>query len=107
VLDANGDIVEYIGTAVNVTERRRAEVLFAGEKRILEMVALGDSLAHIMESLCLMVEELLRDALASILLIEKGRLKHAGAPSLPRAYIEAIDGIAVGADAGSWGAAAY
>src|SRR5262249_40407120 len=33
-------------------ERRRAEALLAGEKRILEMVARGDSLAEILDNLC-------------------------------------------------------
>src|SRR6202165_4658782 len=37
--------------------RERAESLFAGEKRILEMVATGGSLAEILERLCRLLEE--------------------------------------------------
>jgi len=53
------------------------------------------------------VEEHARDVFASVLLIEGGRLKHGGAPSLPKAYIEAIDGVAIGPAVGSCGTAAY
>jgi PAS domain S-box-containing protein len=71
------------------------------------MVARGDPLAQILESLCLLVEEHAPDVLASILLIEDGRLKHGGAPSLPKDYIKAVDGMAIGPRVGSCGAAAY
>src|SRR5262249_60803139 len=66
--------------------RRRAEALLAGEKRILEMLARGNSLADILDSLCRLVEEQARGALASVLLLEGDRLRHGGAPSLPAAY---------------------
>ena len=91
----------------DITERKRAESLLAGEKRILEMVAKGDSLARILESLCRLVEEQASDVLASILLLDGNRLRHGGAPSLPKAYTDAIDGALVGPSAGSCGTAAY
>jgi PAS domain S-box-containing protein len=71
------------------------------------MVAKGDSLAQILESLCQLVEERTSGVLASILLIEDGLLRQGGAPSLPKAYIEAIDGVAIGPSVGSCGTAAY
>ena len=91
----------------DITEQKRAEGLLAGEKRILEMLARGNSLAHMLESLCVLVEEQTQDVLASMLLLEDGRLKHGAAPSLPRAYVDAIDGFAIGPAAGSCGTAAY
>ena len=91
----------------DITERKRTESLLAGEKRILEMVAKGDSLARILESLCRLVEEQASDVLASILLLDGNRLRHGGAPSLPKAYTDAIDGALVGPSAGSCGTAAY
>jgi len=39
--DEAGNIVKWYGTAVDIEDRKRAESLFAGEKRILEMVATG------------------------------------------------------------------
>jgi PAS domain S-box-containing protein len=108
VLKDSGDVESYIGTTVDITARKRAEALLAGEKRLLEMVARGDSLPRILDALCRLVEELSSDALSSILLLEDGnRLRHGAAPSLPQAYIDAIDGAPIGPSAGSCGTAAY
>jgi PAS domain S-box-containing protein len=88
-------------------DRKRAEALLAGEKRILEMVAKGDPLAEILDALCRLAEQQASGVLASILLLEGERLRHGGAPSLPKAYTDAIDGITIGPSAGSCGTAAY
>jgi len=90
-------------------ERRRAEALLAGEKRLLEMIAKGEPLATILDALCRLVETLSPASLSSILLLEPGgtRLRHAAAPSLPRDYVDAIDGAPIGPRAGSCGTAAY
>ena len=91
----------------DITERKRTEAMLAGEKRVLEMVAKGDSLSQILDSLCRLVEERAPDILASILLVEHNLLRHGGAPSLPKAYSDAIDGVAIGPCVGSCGTAAY
>src|SRR6202521_4142017 len=87
--------------------RKRAESLVAVEKRILEMVAKGDSLAEILDSLCRLVEAQAGDVLASILLADGDHLRHGCAPSLPKAYSDAINGTVIGPSAGSCGTAAY
>ena len=91
----------------DITERKRAEALLTGEKRILEMVAKGDPLPQILDSVCRFVEEQASGFLASILLVDGSRLRHGGAPSLPKAYTDAIDGVVIGPSAGSCGTAAY
>ena len=93
----------------DVTQRKRREALLAGENRVLEMVAKGDSLPEILDSLCLLVEEQSSDALASILLMDPNgkQLRHGAAPNLPKAYTEAIDGLYIGPQVGSCGTAAY
>ena len=105
--DEQGNIVKWFGVLSDIEDRKRAEALLAGEKRILEMVAKGDSLPEILDSLCRLVEEQASDALASILLVDGNRLRHGGAPSLPKAYTEAIDGAVIGPATGSCGTAAY
>jgi PAS domain S-box-containing protein len=77
------------------------------EGRILEMVARGISLSHVLDGLCRLVEEQTPGVLASILLLDGDRLRHGGAPSLPKAYTDAIDGAVIGPTAGSCGTAAY
>src|SRR6202453_3676884 len=91
----------------DITERKRAEALLTGEKRILEMVARGDPLPQILDGVCRFVEEQASGFLASILLVDDNRLRHGGAPSLPKAYTDAIDGALIGPSAGSCGTAAY
>ena len=105
--DEQGDILRWSGVTTDIEDRKRAEALIAGEKRVLEHVAKGDPLPEILDSLCLMVEEQASGALASILLVEGDQLKRGGAPSLPKAYTDAIDGGLIGPCACSCGTAAY
>jgi PAS domain S-box-containing protein len=105
--DDQGNIVRWYGTGVDIEDRKRAEGVLAGEKRILEMVAKGDPLRQILEGLCRLVEENATGVLASILLLEGNCLRHGAAPSLPKAYTDAIDGATIGPVAGSCGTAAY
>src|SRR5262252_7258412 len=90
-------------------ERKRAEALLAGEKRLLEMIATGQALSTILEALCRLVEELSPGSLAAILLLDPDgkRLWHGAAPSLPQSYTDAIDGGFIGPAVWSCGTAAY
>jgi NO-binding membrane sensor protein with MHYT domain/signal transduction histidine kinase len=101
--------IEFVGAVMDLTERKRDEMLLAGEKRLLEMIARGDPRAVILDALCRLVEELAGGSRSSILLLDSnaGRLRHGAAPSLPDLYIEAIDGIVIGPFVGSCGTAAY
>jgi PAS domain S-box-containing protein len=107
--DETGKPVKWYISAFDIEDRKRAEALLAGEKRLLEMVARGDSLAQILDNLCRLVEQQTPDVLASILLLDSNgkQLRHGGAPSLPKAYTEAIDGAEIGPMVGSCGTAAY
>jgi len=109
VLNASGDLVEFVGSSTDITERKRAEVLLGGENRLLGMIARGDSLPLILDAICRLVEELASGSLSSILLMDPSanRLRHAAAPSLPSSYNEAVDGVVIGPSAGSCGTAAY
>jgi PAS domain S-box-containing protein len=109
ILNASGDLVEFAGSATDITDRKRAEGLLAGEKRLLEMIARGDSLELVLEAICLFVEDQSRGVLSSILLLDPNGscLRHGAAPSLPKSYTQAIDGAAIGPRAGSCGTAAY
>jgi PAS domain S-box-containing protein len=93
----------------DISQRKWREALLAGENRVLEMVAKGDSLADILDELCLLVEEQSSDVLASILLVDPNgkQLRHGAAPNLPKTYTEAIDGAFIGPAVGSCGTAAY
>ena len=93
----------------DISQRKRREALLAGENRVLEMVAKGDSLSDILDNLCLLVEGQSSGVLASILLMDPNgkQLRHGAAPHLPKTYTEAIDGAFIGPAVGSCGTAAY
>jgi signal transduction histidine kinase len=100
---------EFVGAVMDLTERKQDELLLAGEKRLLEMIAKGESRTVILDTLCRVVEELADGSLSSILLLDANAscLRHGAAPSLPASYLETIDGIHVGPSVGSCGTAAY
>ena len=105
--DARGTIRKWYGVSTDIDHRKRVEGLLAGEKQILEMVARGSSLSHVLDGLCRLVEDMAPGVLASVLLREGDRLRHGAAPSLPRPFTQAVDGAAIGPTAGSCGTAAY
>ena len=71
-----------------------ADAVLASEKRVLEMIAGGDSLPSILDALCRVAEEMCCGSWCSILLLdtEGDRLWHGAAPSLPSSYVAAFDG---------------
>ncbi|HEY7171122.1 MAG TPA: PAS domain-containing protein [Vicinamibacterales bacterium] len=56
--DPAGRIVRWYGLLTDIDDRKRAESLLAGEKRLLEMVASGSALSAVLETLCRLVEEI-------------------------------------------------
>jgi PAS domain S-box-containing protein len=93
----------------DISKRKQGEALLAGEKRLLEMVAKGDSLPSILDAICRLVEELCSGCLCSILLLDSSgkRLWHGAGPSIPKPYAQAIDGFVIGPNVGSCGSAAH
>jgi two-component system, cell cycle sensor histidine kinase and response regulator CckA len=96
-------------TIVPRVRAERAKGLRAGENTIQEMIALGAPVADVLDRLMRLNEARFEGLLASILLLdpEGKRLRHAAAPSLPAAYMRAIDGTPIGPSVGSCGTAAY
>jgi PAS domain S-box-containing protein len=109
VMDESGETTEIVGTLIDVTERMRAEALRDGESRILEMIARDAPLEEILEKLVRVVEAQFAGLLCSVLLLDEDgqHVRHGAAPSLPKAYTNAIDGLPIGPTAGSCGTAMY
>lgn len=101
----------HVGLALeDVTAQCRAQLLQAGERRALEMLAEGAPLPEILEVIVDAIEEVSpAGTVASILLLDETgtRMRHGAAPRLPEAYVRALDGTAIGPAAGSCGTAAY
>lgn len=81
-----------------------------GQRRTLELAVSGAPLAEVLEVIVRTVEAASSGSvLGSILLLDDTgkRLLHGAAPSLPKAYNDAIHGISIGPTVGSCGTAAY
>src|SRR5580704_5497604 len=109
VFSASGDVLEYVGTVIDITERKRAAALRDGESRILEMIARDAPLKEILEQLVRVVEAQFAGLLCSVLLLDDDgqHVRHGASPSLPQPYTKAIDGLCIGPKAGSCGTAMY
>jgi hypothetical protein len=83
--DETGEIVNRYGTNTDIDDRKRAEALLAGEKRLLEMVASGRPLSVVLNALCELVEATVSGCYCGIVLVNPSGtcLQHGAAPSLP------------------------
>lgn len=97
------------GSITDITERKRAELLAAGEKRVFERLAANVDLSTTLSAITEMVEKVNKDAVCSIsLLDERGeRLRICAASSLPKPYLEAMASLSCGLRNGSCAAAVY
>src|SRR6266699_2066274 len=93
----------------DISERKQAEALFTGEKRLLEMIATGVALKEILNALCLIIEEFRSGTLASVLLLNPDglHLDSVAGPSLPEGWTHQMENLPIGPCAGSCGTAAY
>ena len=99
-----------------LTERKRVENLLTrnnrlldGYNKILEMLTAGHSFQKVLDGLVFLVEQQSEETICSILLLDETgqKLLTGSAPHLPEIYNEAINGMNIGAKAGSCGTAAF
>src|SRR5881394_2994615 len=85
------------------------EPFYAGQTRVLEMVAASAPLPEILTNLVLLMEAQAEGMLCSILVLSADgvRVRHGAAPSLPDAYVKAVNGAPIGPCNGSCGTAMY
>jgi PAS domain S-box-containing protein len=103
-----GPLVRWYGQWTEIEDRKQAEALLDGEKRLLEMVTSGRPLPAVLDGLCRLVEDTARGCHCSIVLLDPGgaTILHGAAPSLPASYNESIHGRPVDREAGPCGMAA-
>lgn len=114
-VEVSSRLVEIDGQAFrqsfirDISARRRDEALLRGQAAVLARVAQGAPLAESLDALARLIEAQAPGLVATILLLDDDgvHLRHGAAPSLPHAFREAIDGAAIGPNAGSCGTAAF
>lgn len=105
--DATGEATRLIGTHVDITDKKRAENFDKRTSNILEMIAKGRSAAKIYDEIALLYESRHPGMRCSMLELDGDKLLHGGAPSLPKSYCEAVDGLINGPNVGSCGTSTY
>jgi PAS domain S-box-containing protein len=113
-LQKQQEVSEGVDTVAEAIQNRAPSMqrlvnLAIGQSRVLELIAGGAALPELLAELLLFVEREVPELLCSILLLDAdgAHLRHGAAPSLPEAYVRAIDGSAIGPCSGSCGTAAY
>jgi len=98
-------LVNAVCILTDITNTKMHEVL---QYKALNAMARETSLAEVMTMICLELERIAPDVVASILQVDdNGRLHSIAGPSLPEAYTRAMDGVAIGPKVGSCGTAAF
>lgn len=100
----------HVGLALeDVTAQVESQVIQAGERRALEMLADGEPLPDILTVIVRAIEQASVDTIASILLVDDTgtKVQHGAAPGLPEAYNAAVHGQPIGPRAGSCGTAMF
>ena len=103
----NDETTQIVGAIQDVTEQHRDRRLKEVQSAFFEWIATGAPTNAVLDEIARFTESELADATVSILRLEDNRLYHTTGPSLPTAYIDAIDGVRIGPDVGTCGAAVH
>ena len=110
VLGMHEQLEQVVLIYADVSDTYQQQAFQAGQARILEHIANNEtSLKDVLTELILLVEKLDPKVMCTILLVDDGKqhLAHGIGPSLHPDYLEAINGLSIGAKAGSCGTAAF
>lgn len=99
--------LRLIGTHVDITHQKKAEIFDRQHTRILEMIAKGYPASEIYDEIARMYEERHPGMRCSLLELEGDTLLHGGAPSMPKEYCDAVHGLKNGPEIGSCGTSTY
>jgi PAS domain S-box-containing protein len=94
---------------VDISHRKRDAELRDGKNALLEMIARAAPLGETLDSLMRLIESHSEGAQCTVMLLSNdGKTVRPGAgPSMPQAYLQAIDGLPVGPQMGSCGTAIH
>ena len=101
--------VGYIVCVRDSTERKRADAIAAGERRVFEKIAANAPLSEALEAIAEVIERVVQGSYCAINLLDPEHrvLSFGAAPRLPRAFLLAMDRAPVGLRFGSCSAAVH
>jgi diguanylate cyclase (GGDEF)-like protein/PAS domain S-box-containing protein len=103
--DAQGQVTQVFALLTDISETRQLRML-----QQVTLSALADEIpiTDVADRMCRFVEKIAPDVVSTILHVDaQGLLHPLGGPSLPEDYSRALDGVSIGPQVGSCGAAAY
>ena len=96
------------GLMVDISEKKRLNDFEYFEKKILRLNAkMGAKVQHLLTAFSLGLEEILPEVRCAIHEVRNNRIYNWAAPSLPRSYINALDGLSLSKSVGSCGASSF
>jgi diguanylate cyclase (GGDEF)-like protein/PAS domain S-box-containing protein len=102
IFDDDGEVCGLAGACLDITERKRAEVLEHDRGRILEQVAQDEPLPAILGRVAETLEHQRQDLRACLLLARNGQLMCGAAPSLPADFAAAIEAVPIASGVGAF-----
>jgi len=107
VKDEEGTVIGITGIGRDIAAQQMAEVHVRRTSEILEMIAKGHVASGIYDAIARMYEARHPGMRCSMLTLNGNKLMHGGAPSLPKAYCDAVNGLQNGPDIGSCGTSTF
>jgi len=109
VRDLDGSIIRLQGAFQDITERKQLEAFKAGQRAILERIAVNSPLPEILHTTVELIETQFPKCLCTIMLMDhdEQRLRAGAAVKVDQAYMKSLDGVVIGSKVGSCGTAAY
>jgi PAS domain S-box-containing protein len=106
---SNGQLSGGVIVCRDITDIKKEEFFIFDQSRVLEMTAANAPLSDVLTNLVLLMEAQAEGMLCSILVLTADglRVRHGAAPSLPEAYVKAVNGAPIGPRNGSCGTAMY
>ena len=105
ILDGDGKLINAVCILTDITNTKMHEVL---QYKTLNAMVHEASLQEVLTMVCVELERIAPDVVASILRVDEHGLLHPVAgPSLPEEYNRAVEGLAIGPCVGACGTAAF
>lgn len=105
--DTDGKPTHLAGIHIDITAEKKQELFETNSTQILKMIAMGYLASEIYDAIALMYEGRHAGMKCSMLELHDNKLLHGGAPSLPKEYCDAVNGLEYGPDVGSCGTSTY
>lgn len=107
--DIGGQIIGTLSAGEDITRQHALQLLEQSRSQAMQATLHGHGLTEVLTIIIKGIETQDKGAMCSVLLLDDSgqHLRLAAAPSLPKAYNEAVDGVAIGEAVGSCGTAAF